>query len=202
MSRFAWMLWAGLPLLITAATGCGSGSADGAGADAAADAAASKRDNRRPEEVVQLFCEGLRSGHKPSVDSMLTEAARKHNVLTPQKTDTQFTLGKTVYHSESQSEVETTWTTLDEQGQPFVNSAVWTLRLEPEGWRVFGMKTVEAELVQNRNVALNFEEPNQVARTREKVHQERIALGLEGGPAQREEVADRPPTVEPDNRRE
>jgi hypothetical protein len=196
MFRFAWMLVAGLPLVLAAA-GCGtSDSGD------ASEGAGSARDNRRPEEVVRVFCEGLRGGDKATVDAMLTAAARKHNVLTPQKTDTQFTVGKSVYQSESQAEVETTWTTLDERGKPFINAAVWTLRLEAEGWRVFGMKTTEAELVKNRIVALNFEEPDQVARTREAVYQERVALGLEQGPAAREEIADRPSTVEPDNRRE
>jgi hypothetical protein len=192
------MLVAALPFVLLPMAGCGSSSDSGG----TSDGAGSARDNRRPEEVVRVFCEGLRAGDKPGVDAMLTATARKHNVLTPQKTDTQFTIGKSVYQSESQAEVETTWTTLDEQGKPFINAAVWTLRLEPEGWRVFGMKTTEAELVKNRTVVLNFEEPDQVARTREAVYRERVAMGLEEGPATREDVAERPADTEPENRRE
>jgi hypothetical protein len=191
------MLVAALPLIVFTATGCSSSESD-----ATADGANSARDNRRPEEVVQRFCEAFRNGDQEGVNANLTAAARKEDLIKAAKTEAQFSVGKAVYHSESQAEVETKWQTIDERGQTSENSGTWLLRLEPEGWRIFGMKTVESELEKNRNVTLNFEDRVQFARTRQAVYQERVALGLDQEPAAREEVAERPSGTDVDNHRE
>jgi hypothetical protein len=176
---FAWTL-----IMTVAAAGCGSAQS-GAGGDAAPGDATSttevKADGRKPDEVVRLFFEGLKTGDEGKIQAMLTAKARANDLINPEPRNASFQVGDVRFVSEAIAHVPSVWTFFDEGGQKIgTDEAIWALRLEPEGWRIAGTMMQVPDL--KRMVALDFENKEEYEAIKREVESE-IAKVHSGGEA-------------------
>jgi hypothetical protein len=136
-----------------------------------------------PAAAVAVFLEALRSGDDETATQMLSTIAREKTValtgnIKPPASDTaKFAVGKVVFIGDDGAQVTSTWTDLDEEGEPVTDTAIWVLRKEEAGWRVAG---VAAEVFPGEPPVLqNFEDPEDMFRKQEMVRKEiqrRMAL--------------------------
>ncbi len=152
---------------ILALSGCG-GPADNA---PVADAA-----KNGPTQIVHKFLEAVRTGDDVAATALLSPLAQKKlktsdRPLTPPASDTaSFEVGEMTELSAKEVRVACTWTDLDPEGTPQTDQADWTLRCEPEGWRIVG---VAYQVFDDAPaLVLNFEDPEDMARQQEWVVEE------------------------------
>lgn len=156
--------------------GCGSSGEPVAADSQPANTAASEGKSEGPDRAVFKFLKAVQTGDDQTAAEMLTEMARKKTeelemVVAPPGSDTaSFEVGQVEMIQEGGAYVSSTWTDLDEQGQPHSDQIVWVLRKEPEGWRIAGMVT---KLFDNKLV-LNFEDPEDMIRKQQLAEQEMI----------------------------
>jgi hypothetical protein len=191
MCRKRWIaLWAAMAL---AAAGCGQASKTNEKAEAAkTDASAGNPTAQAPADgptkgsirqtaakldgpaaTVFDFLEAARTGNDAKGLTMLTAAAREknHKTFKPSASDTAaFQVGQVEYKADDLAAVSSAWTDLNEDGEKDTQEAVWMVRREPEGWRVGG---VAATVIAGKApILLNFEDPEDMARQRQKLREE------------------------------
>lgn len=173
---FAWTL-----IMIIAAAGCGSAEPGAEVAGDAPNAVEVKTDGRKPDEVVRIFFEGLKTGDEGKIHAMLTAKARTNDLINPEPRNASFQVGDVRMVSEAIAHVPSVWTFFDEGGQKIgTDEAIWALRLEPEGWRIAGTMMQVPDL--NRMVALDFENKEEYEAIKREVEAE-IAKIHSGGEA-------------------
>ena len=102
-------------------------------------------DTSTPAGATAVFLDALRRGDDERLLGMYTTRARQqanelNQHFAPRGSDTaQYTVGRVESVAENLVGVACTWTDLDQDGNPHTLEFVWTLRQEPEGWRVSGM---------------------------------------------------------------
>jgi hypothetical protein len=127
-----------------------------------------------PDVAVFEFLKAVQTGDDKKAAEMLTQKAREETtkmemVVAPPGSDTaSFEVGEVQMLEDKGAYVSSTWTDLDEQGQPHSDQIVWLVRNEPEGWRIAGMvtKLFDSKLV------LNFEDPQDMMRKQQLAEQE------------------------------
>jgi hypothetical protein len=149
----------------------GNGNAD---KTVAANESAAKLDG--PAAVTHDFLEALRTGNDERAAKLLSVTAREktaslnRNVTPPASDTAKFTVGKIDYVNNDGARVASTWTDVDEQGQPKSDDAIWVLRREKEGWRIVG---VAAQIFPGEQpLLLNFEDPDDMFRKQQWVREE------------------------------
>lgn len=156
--------------------GCGSSESPAPQAAATRDAAATKPDGLKPSQAVAKFLEAVRVGDDKTVAQFLTPTARQKTaerelVVAPPGSDTaSFQVGEAEQVAADAAHVASSWTDLDENGQPHTDQIVWILRQEPEGWRIAGMGTKLFE--DQPPLFLNFEDPDDMLRKQRLAEQE------------------------------
>ena len=76
-------------------------------------------------------------------------------------------------------QVKTTWTDLDERGQPQTDEIVWVVRREAQGWRIAGMAAV---MVAGEDpIPFDFENPEETIRKMDALRQSQETV--DGGQA-------------------
>jgi hypothetical protein len=132
-------------------------------------AAASNSDT--PGATLAKFLEALRTNNSAQAAALLTPVARQkaaaqnRNILPPPSDTAKFSIGHVNYIGPDGAQVVTKWTDLDDNGQWQSDDAVWVLRKEPEGWRVAGVAWMP--FPNEPPVKFNFEDPDEIDRTRE-----------------------------------
>jgi hypothetical protein len=163
---------AGMLLLTLAAAGCGSAQQEAqspSGNTAATPEV--KSDGRKPDEVVRLFFEGLKTGDETKIQAMLTAKARANDLINPEPRNASFQVGEVRFVSDAIAHVPSVWTFFDEGGQKIgTDEAIWALRLEPEGWRIAGTMMQVPDL--QRMVALDFENKEEYEAIKREVEAE------------------------------
>jgi hypothetical protein len=102
-------------------------------------------DTSEPAAAVAVFLDAVRRGDDEKILQLYTvrarqEATRLKEHFAPKGSDTaQFTVGNVEYLAEDGARVACTWSDLDQVGQRHTMEFLWTLRREPQGWRVAGM---------------------------------------------------------------
>ncbi|HWB14068.1 MAG TPA: hypothetical protein VG826_32880 [Pirellulales bacterium] len=175
---FAWLL-ATAPFL-GALSGCGQSSTDevavNPGADGETDAVESpsspaEAGRDAAAEVVQQFLQAIKTGDDTKSNDLLTPLARQKTAemdmaVAPMGSDSaSFTVGQVELPEDGGGElahVESTWTDIDDDGQPRTDEILWVLRLEEQGWRIAGMATKVFE--DQPPLLLNFEDPSDMRR--------------------------------------
>lgn len=189
----AWRRWVGLSVLLVAGiSGCGqndttSPTAQNGGkpantADAQGAAVATSTDPTTaakldgPGKAVFEFLDAVRTGNDAKATAMLTTVAREktaemnRSVRPPASDTAKFQVGAVEYVGEDAARVATTWTDLDENGEPQTDEALWVLRRESEGWRVAG---VAATIFEGEDpLLLDFENPEQMLEKQKWVREE------------------------------
>src|SRR5688500_2277755 len=155
--------------------GCGSESKETPSAEqTAATESGGAASADGPNVAVFQFLEAVRTGDDKKAADMLTKLARQKTeememvVAPPGSATAKFEVGEVEMIQDSGAYVSSTWTDLDEQGQPHSDQIVWVLRKEPEGWRIAGMVT---RLFDNKLV-LNFEDPEDMLRKQQLAEEE------------------------------
>jgi hypothetical protein len=173
-----------LMMLITAIAAAGCGSSQPATDSAAKEetkSAPSPADGRKPDEVVRIFFEGLRSGDEAKIHKMLTAKARANDLINAEPRNASFQIGEVRYLNDVIAHVPSVWTFFDESGQKIgTDDAIWALRLQPEGWRIAGTVMQVPDL--GKMVALDFEDKEAYENIKRQVEAE-IATAHEGGDA-------------------
>ena len=159
-----------------------SGKAQDNGAGDKVVAANANTDNEKapkldgPAAVTYEFLEALRTGNDEKASNLLSAAAREktaslnRNVTPPASDTARFSVGKIDYVNNDGARVASTWTDMDEQGQPKSDEAIWVLRREKEGWRIVG---VAAQIFPGEQpLLLNFEDPDDMFRKQQWVREE------------------------------
>lgn len=164
-------LISGTPFFVAA--GCGKSSADhvatksesaqdsgdAATPEAAADPAAAAT-------VVHEFLQAVKTGDETRSNELLTPLARQKTAeqemaVAPMGSESaSFTVGEVELPEEGNGElahVASTWTDVDEDGEPHTDEILWVLRHDKEGWRVGGMATKVFE--DQPPLLLDFENP-------------------------------------------
>lgn len=165
---------AGCAAVLCVLAGCGGSSTDSAGPQAAATIDASKFPP--PTTVVQTFLEAVRTGDHETAGAMLTDLARQKTqeadlqVAPPGSDTARFVVGQTEMVDPEIAHVASSWTDLEESGQPHTSDVIWALRLEPQGWRIAGMVTKVFE--DQPPLLLDFENPEDMIRKQELAEQE------------------------------
>jgi hypothetical protein len=168
-----------------AGAGQAQGKQDPSGTPGASDQTA-RDDTSDPASAVTVFLEAVRRGDDEKILDMYTDRARQEanrlkEHFAPKGSDTaEFTVGDVKYVAENGARVACTWSDLDQTGQRHTMEFLWTLRREPEGWRVAGM--VATPFPGENPVLLDFEN---LEETIQKVNQ--LAEEIR----QREELATR-----------
>jgi hypothetical protein len=127
-----------------------------------------------PDVAVFEFLKAVQSGDDKKAADMLTKTAREKTtememVVAPPGSETaSFEVGEVQLLEDKGAYVSSTWTDVDEDGQPHSDQIVWVVRNEPEGWRIAGMvtKLFDSKLV------LNFEDPQDMLRKQQLAEQE------------------------------
>lgn len=143
-----------------------------------------------PEVTVFNFLEAVRTGDDATAADMLTPLARQKTeeldmVVAPPGSDTaSFEVGEVELVAKDGAHVSSSWTDLDELGEPRTDSIVWMVRREFDGWRIAGMATklFEDELP----LFLNFEDPEDMLRKQQLLEEELVRRAQEeltGAPA-------------------
>lgn len=153
-------------ILAASWTGCGSGNGGGEAA----------YNGPGPDVTVFNFLEAVRTGNEETTAGMLTPMAREKVkeygwTIAPTGSETAaFEVGEIDQHDEWVTHVASTWTDLNEQGQPETETIVWILRREEEGWRIGGMGT---KLFDGEPpLFFNFEDPEDMERKQKLAEQE------------------------------
>lgn len=171
-------------IVVTAIAAAGCGSAQPASESAANEASSTTQnptDGRKPDEVVRIFFEGLRSGDEAKIHQMLTAKARANDLINPEPRNASFQIGEVRYVNDVIAHVPSVWTFFDESGQKIgTDDAIWALRLEPEGWRIAGTMMQVPDL--RKMVALDFENKEDYENIKRQVEAE-IASAQAGGDA-------------------
>jgi hypothetical protein len=84
-----------------------------------------------------------------------------------------FTVGEVELPEEGNGElahVASTWTDIDDDGQPRTDEILWVLRHEEQGWRIAGMATKVFE--EEPPLLLNFEDPTDMRRKQQMAETE------------------------------
>jgi hypothetical protein len=129
-----------------------------------------------PGATLAKFLESLRTNDNEQAAALLTQVARQKAVaqnrnILPTPSDTaKFNIGQVKPVGHDGAQVVSTWTDLDENGQWQSDDAVWVLRKEPEGWRVAGVAWMP--FPNEPPVKFNFEDPDEIDKTREWLDKE------------------------------
>ena len=122
-------------------------------------------------EVVQEFLEAIKTGDETKSNDLLTPLARQKTAemdmaVAPMGSDSaSFTVGEVEFPEEGGGQlahVASTWTDIDEDGQPHTDEILWVLRHDEQGWRIAGMATKVFE--DEAPLLLNFEDPTDMRR--------------------------------------
>jgi len=188
MRRISWTI----ALLLLA--GCGGASDDASTSQLSApssqtpiagdpgNAARMSADPDTPAYVVGQFYEALGNRDDQAISRLLTDEARDETakndleIRLQENTKLTYEIGETEYVTEGAggAHVGSLWTETDQHGQEMALDVVWILRRQTDGWRIAGFAQVfENELP----VVSNFEDPDQMRRTKE--HVENRAFGDE-----------------------
>ena len=174
--RRAWLL-AGICLVSWTAAGCGSSTPDDSQAGSTTEQAESnapkvQSDGRTPQEVVQILMESMVAHDAAKLGTMLTKKARDAGTLkaeTPK--GVRFKVGDVEMVEEHNAHVAAAWFYPNPDGSEYRVMTMWTLRKEPEGFRVYGNIMIVPELAKydGGKVLFDFEDSEQVAATEERV---------------------------------
>jgi hypothetical protein len=132
--------------------------------------------NAGPDVVVDTFLNATKKGDEATATALLTTKAREETtkeglVLDPPGTPTmKYKIAKVDYIDEKKdgAYVNSIWTDTDGSKEDSME-IVWVLRKQLDGWRIAGMA---AQLTSEEPpVFLNFEDPVDVLRIKEKINQ-------------------------------
>ena len=129
-----------------------------------------------PAEVVRQFLTAVKAADNRTAESLLTVLAQEMTeemdlLVDPPGSDTaSFEIGQVARVSDTEAHVASTWTELDEDGQPRTDEIIWDLRRHDQGWRIAGMSTTVFE--GEPPLYLNFEDPADMMRKQRLVEQE------------------------------
>jgi hypothetical protein len=122
-------------------------------------------------QVVRDFLEAIKTGDETKSNDLLTPLARQKTgemdmAVAPMGSESaSFTVGDVELPEEGGGEmahVASTWTDVDDDGQPRTDEILWVLRHEEQGWRIAGMAT---KVFQDAPpLLLNFEDPADMRR--------------------------------------
>lgn len=161
--------------------GCGGGSTPG---DQQAAATGKAGNLPGPDKTVAAFLEAVRVGNDDQASQMLSPLARQRTaerdlVVAPPGSETaKFQVGEVEVVGDDAAHVASSWTDIDETGQPHTDQIVWILRRESEGWRIAGMGT--KIFPDQPPLFLNFEDPDDMLRKQQLAEQEmRRRAGLD-----------------------
>lgn len=194
----SWMT--GIACVALLIAGCGK-SGDAGSSKATSDNAAGQAKSDAtsaeagPGEVVSQFLEAVRTGSDEKAMSMLSPVARQkaaegNRSPTPPPSDTaKFTIGDIEYVGKDGARVNSTWTDLDENGQPRSDRAIWVCRREAEGWRVAGVAAIVFE--GEAPLLLNFEDPEEMAKKQEWLRDEIVRRSKPEATTQKAEKNDK-----------
>jgi len=172
--------WTVLPIVLLS-VGCGKTTPSNESAATSSTAKSSKAANcptklAPPAATLYQFLEAVQTGDDKIASTLLTQAAREkaaalNRNITPSASDTAtFSVGEVEYVSHDGARVASTWTDLDDDGQPRTDQAIWVLRNETDGWRIAG---VAAVIFPNEPpLLLNFEDPEDLTRKQQWVREE------------------------------
>jgi ketosteroid isomerase-like protein len=129
-----------------------------------------------PAKAVYEFLEAVRTGNDAKATAMLTKVAREKaleadRTVRPAASDTaRFQIGTVEYVAHDGARVATTWTDIDEDGEPQTDEALWVLRKEEDGWRVAGVAATVFD--GEPPLLLNFEDPEEMLQKQQWVRDE------------------------------
>ncbi|MBN1393787.1 MAG: hypothetical protein JW959_01965 [Pirellulales bacterium] len=163
--------------------GCGKPAPNGPSAKKSPGAdSQSAKNNAAPEKssgpaaAVFDFLEAVRTGNDEKAAQMLSALAREktaalnRNVTPPASDTARFTVGKVERVGEGGARVASSWTDLDDNGEPRTDEALWMVRLEKEGWRIVG---VGVRIFPDEPLLLlNFENPEEMFRKQQWAREE------------------------------
>lgn len=159
--------------LVLLTAGCGGGRSPG---EPQAGTSGKAGNLPGPEKTVAAFLEAVRVGNDEQASLMLSPLARQRTaerdlVVAPPGSETaKFQVGEVELAGENAAHVASSWTDIDETGQPHTDQIVWILRRESEGWRIAGMGT---KLFPDQPpLFLNFEDPDDMLRKQQLAEQE------------------------------
>jgi hypothetical protein len=155
-------------------------------------------------KVVREFLEAIKTGDETTSNDLLTPLAREKTAemdmaVAPMGSESaSFTVGEVELPEEGDgalAHVASTWTDIDDDGQPRTDEILWVLRREEQGWRIAGMATKVFE--DEQPLLLNFEDPADMRRKQQlaEAEMERRAreaaqeLPEESSAAQQDEVS-------------
>jgi hypothetical protein len=177
-SKYVFLAWllAAAPFL-GALAGCGQSSTSEVAANPIADGETDAVESPSPPapsdaaEVVRQFLQAIKTGDETKSNDLLTGLARQKTAemdmaVAPMGSDSaSFTVGDVELPEEGGGElahVASTWTDIDDDGQPRTDEILWVLRHEQHAWRIAGMATKVFE--DEPPLLLNFEDPNDMRR--------------------------------------
>lgn len=165
-----------LIVLMGIAAGCGGSPAPSSGDADTGSSVAQMPAHGNPADAVRAFLDAVRVGDEAKAGGMLTPLARKRTsehdlvVAPPGSPTAKFTVDGVEMIADDGAHVASTWSDVDETGQQHVDTIVWMLRKETEGWRIAGMAT---KIFQDElPLLLNFEEPEDMIRKQELAQEE------------------------------
>jgi len=174
--RRVWLL-AGIGLVSWIAAGCGSSTPDNSQAGGTTEQVESgapkvQSDGRTPQEVVQILMESMVAHDEAKLGTMLTKKARDAGTLkaeTPK--GVRFKVGDVEMVEQQNAHVAAAWFYPNPDGSEYRVMTMWTLRKEPEGFRVYGNIMIVPELAKHDGgkVMFDFEDSEQVAATENRV---------------------------------
>lgn len=165
--------------------GCGHSEADQVAADQNAsdddrgDATTSTGDPTEAGNIVHEFLQAIKTGDEAKSNELLTPLARQKTAeldmaVAPMGSESaSFTVGDVELPAEGGghlAHVASTWTDLDDNGQPHTDEILWVLRREQVGWRIGGMATKVFE--DQPPLFLDFEDPSEMRRKQQLVEAE------------------------------
>ena len=180
------MLWKALGLGLTALTllACGCGKSNDSGQSqtpaglSVSGPTPQDRSAHEAKMVVTDFLNALRRGDDAKAKTLLTAVARRkaeekgRAVAPPANDGVKIEVDDPTFPTSEHdiAHVPTRWIDQDETGKPRTDRAIWSCRLEPEGWRVAGFAAYVFE--GEDPVFMNFEDPEDMARHQEMMNEE------------------------------
>jgi hypothetical protein len=180
-------------------TGCGKSTADqvaevaSEGADDETAATPSTPEPADAADVIHSFLTAIQKGDETTSNDLLTPLARQKTAemdmaVAPIGSESaSFTVGEVELPEEGAGElahVVSTWTDIDDDGQPHTDEILWVLRHEEQGWRIAGMATKVFE--DQPPLLLNFEDPVDMRRKQQLAEAEIERRAREAAAAQPE----------------
>lgn len=162
-------------------------------------AAASAPEAADAAEVVHEFLTAIQKGDETRSNELLTPLARqktaeKDMAVAPIGSESAtFTVGEVELPEEGEGQiahVASTWTDIDEDGQPHTDEILWVLRSEEQGWRIAGMATKVFE--DQPPLLLNFEDPDDMRRKQQLAEAEMERRAREAAVDETEAVEEAP----------